>query len=538
MGHERPGPERAATPVEDAVRALLRAVHTLRTYPADNQLSRKALADMQVPFAAAGALDLALAGAELLRDGEVVVEADQDRASVVAALYRDGVRRLQIREGVGADELERLVRALAKPIHPDDLSEDYVTRLWEAELPHVQVTAVDPYLDLDVGGDVLEGRAKPELSPEEAPTSEPDLPPPPTEAFRITEEDARRIAREVELGEKAAPWGQFVNALIGALFSAPGLRRLEELVQLVEACQQRLLEDGHLKLAVQLLRYLRGKLPAQGVAPIRAALLRMAGAQRLLPLHERIEKGACDLEDAAALLALLRPAVAESAVQLLERSLEEAARRFYAQFLVQLGAEALPPLLERFREAGDDVRAALAGVLGRLREPRAAQALREALPAAKGGLRREIVRALSQHAGGEAEAALLEVALRDPDAGCRILALRSMGSRGARVAQRALVERIRSRGFDAVPAEEKDLVFATLGRVGDDAIVPFLEGMLQPSWLPGLGRRDHQLRAALALSRLGTEAALAVLERLSRSRRADLAQICERALLEARRGAT
>jgi len=522
--------------VEEAVCHLLRAIQTLRTYPASNQLAREALAALQPRLAAAAPFALELTASGFLLASEPIGGGEQDRAKVALALFRDGVRRLELRQGIEAAETERLVLALAKPIHADDLTEDYVTRLWEGDLPHVGVAAVDPYIDVDIQEAVLEGTSRPEPEAEDQAGEREHLPAPPEAAFVVTEADALRVAQEVEQADRLAPWGSFIEAVFATMRSDAEGKRGERLVQMIEAGMQRCLDSGRWKMATEILRRLRGSLPAPYPPLLRKAAERMATSERLRPLHDALERGECPPADAEAVLAGMAPLGLGAVCELLAATRSEHTRRFYADLLAKTGAQALPALLPAFQQTSDELRPLLIGVLGRIRDPLAGVTLVEALPAASGGTRREVVRALTLHQSdaGIAEQ-LLRVALDDTDGACRVIALRGLARGTGPAAQQRVLARIQARNFSGLPDEEKDLLFAALGRVGDDSAVPFLRGLLKPGWLFGGADRESWRRVAFALARLATPEALRTLEEHADSRHPDLARICTEALLQARR---
>ena len=185
--------------VKGAIDTLVRTERMVRTYPVGNQLSQNLLADLLSKLPEVLPLELRVGRDQLIWNDVPLLEADRDRSDIAGRLYKDGVRILRLGAQIDADELERFIVSLATPLHPDDLSEDYVTRIWEANLPNVRVVAIDPYLDLDVPDEVLEGKYVPTAEVEDIGTvsekegEELDIPPPPEEAFSIPHEDAGRI---------------------------------------------------------------------------------------------------------------------------------------------------------------------------------------------------------------------------------------------------------------------------------------------------------------------------------------------------------
>jgi len=523
---------------QEAVRALLRAVQTLRTYPADNTVSLRALQDLEPKLGAAGTLHLELGSQGALLEGAPLDESTSDRAGILAALFRDGVRRLEIRPGMDHAEILRVVAALSQPIAPDNLSEDYVTRLWEARAAHVTVAAVDPYLDLDSGEDVLEGKQTPDLEEVTAPDERyENLPPPPKEAFRVSEADHLRIAQEVKQLRETAPWGSFIDALFATLRSPVGLARAKEMVPLVEASFHRCLSTGRLRLAIRVLDELHGAVPSAVVPLLREAVKRMASLERLTSLHEALETGTCPLDQAAKLLERLGPPALPALGALVVSAASEPVRKLYAERLIAQGPAALPILHNVLERAGPELRPAVVWMLGRIRSAEATGMLLGILDRADASLRREAVRSLARQGDPRASARTLAVALEDADPTCRVIALRGFAQAADGAACEQLMARVQAAGFRGLPDEEKDLLFAALGRAGDDDLLPFLKRKLRP---PSLWRRPapgRWKRAAAALAGLGTTRARALLEELGSQRDERLASICVEALRQVRKRA-
>ena len=283
----------------------------VRTYPVGNQLSQNLLADLLSKLPEVLPLDLRVARDQLIWNDAPLLEANKDRSDIAGRLYKDGVRILRLGAQIDAGELERFIVSLATPLHPDDLSEDYVTRLWEADLPNVRIVAIDPYLDLDVPDEVLEGKDVPTAEVEDiaaVPTDEGaelDIPPPPEEAFHISHEDGERIAQEIERVTTTPPWSTFMIALFDLMGDESKADRLEDLVSLLEATFQRTLRDGQVDVATELLLRIRADVPSVADQAVREALFRMGHADRLQPLHEALEGGSCDLEAAERVFVLL-----------------------------------------------------------------------------------------------------------------------------------------------------------------------------------------------------------------------------------------
>jgi HEAT repeat protein len=264
----------------------------------------------------------------------------------------------------------------------------------------------------------------------------------------------------------------------------------------------------------------------------------MAHPDRLVVLRELVEAKACDPQVVHSLLVQLGHHSVPAVCEFLEQSTSERSRRVYAGVLAEIGEPAVLVVVERFRRGSGSPRGAFALALGGLRGEIVVSTLLEGLSEPDGAVRREVVRALAAQTSARATAALLRIGLEDPEAGCRIIALRGLGRSRTQLNPQKLLERIESAQYASLDAEEKDLLFRALGTIGDEnVVVPALRKVLTPSWIPGRQRRDDWERAAAALAGHGSAGALGVLEELTRSRRSDLASVCATALRNRRQQA-
>ncbi len=535
----------AAAPVAEALRWFFRAVQTLRTYPIDNEISRRALTELGPRFAAVLPLTLNVRAEGLEWEQTPLLDERGAVPPLVGSLFKHGVRRIKLDASPDTDELLRLLLALARPLDPEDLSEDYVTRLWEADLPHVHISAIDPYLDAEVTGDVLEGKQPPMAAPEADDSdaagdsdAESQIPPPPDQAFQIRAEDGARVAEEIQGTADVTRWLAFVDAAFDAAATQTGEHRGTELVEILEAYFHLLVRERQLGVATTLVDRMKSAASTGAAALFGPTLERLAQPDRLGALHEGLEAKSCDPRDVRSLLVHLGPHSVAAACRFLEQSAAERTRRLYAETLAEIGDLAVPLVVKQFRQSSGEARRVYAFALGALRGEGVVSALLDALADPHQAVRHEVVRALAAQPETKAIDALIRIALEDADAGCRIIALRGLGNARTRLDYRKLLERIESRHYGSLTPEEQDLLFLTLGAVGGEDVVPALRKILEPTWVPGRQRRDDWPRAASALARIRTQSAVSVLEEFGRSRQQDLAEVCTNALRTATRKTT
>ena len=474
-------------------------------------------------------------GADSLKWEQTQVFDDRgETPELVGSLFRDGVRRIRFQTDLARDELQRLLVVLGQPLDPDDLTEDYVTRLWEAALPNVGISAIDPYLDPEVKDDVMEGTQEPsaEVVPNEEAAA---APPPPDEAFQILPDVAERVAADIEQDAGVTRWQDFIDASFDALDVAQDEQRLAGVVEALEALFHLLVRDGQLAKAETVVERLKGASSETDSEPTQA-LKRMADAERLAPLHEALETKTSRPEEIQAVLLRFGQASADAVCRFLDQSRSPRTRRLYAQTLGKIGDQAKEVAVEGFRRSSGDKRASYTMALGAMQGDEVVSTLLEAMEDPDPTVQREGARGLMTQTGQRATDALCGIAL-DDDAEpiTRILALRGLCGTERQLDYQILLRRIQSKQYRPLSDEEKMLLFLALGATGNDDVVGELQGILTPSWVPGRQRRDDWKHAAAALGRLGTPTAIQALEEGSRHRNSELASVCTTELRSVRK---
>lgn len=103
--------------------------------------------------AADGELSLRIRADAFVFDNEIVLEEPNPDESIPFIFYRDGIRKLDLTEGLELAELEVLVAAIAEGLSFSGLGDDIVSYLWRHELEHVRSMVVDTTIvDAGAGG--------------------------------------------------------------------------------------------------------------------------------------------------------------------------------------------------------------------------------------------------------------------------------------------------------------------------------------------------------------------------------------------------
>ena len=138
----------AARAANSALLAMSRAARSFLLYDPSNEAIRTFLEDLKAKFGAFteqyGAMELDVRPFELVYQGDIIyLERDRER-SLAFKMFRDGVRRLSVQDGVTWDELLRLLEILSiRYTGVRQQEDDIVTLLWKAGFKNIEIEAVE-----------------------------------------------------------------------------------------------------------------------------------------------------------------------------------------------------------------------------------------------------------------------------------------------------------------------------------------------------------------------------------------------------------
>jgi hypothetical protein len=144
----------AATESPENVRAarelvglLVRTLKTLRLYDARNPMYKKAVRDMAERFrahvAAHGGFTITVERGRLQLGGETLYADEDPKEGLAFRLYTDGVRGITFQPSVAAEEIKTALEILARGTALASNDDDIVTLFWSADLPSIEVEAVE-----------------------------------------------------------------------------------------------------------------------------------------------------------------------------------------------------------------------------------------------------------------------------------------------------------------------------------------------------------------------------------------------------------
>ncbi|MEK7331600.1 MAG: HEAT repeat domain-containing protein [Candidatus Eisenbacteria bacterium] len=534
---------------------LVRTLKTCRLYDANNPAVvrfREELVQALHEFLQRfGALRLEVTSSALLYAGQPVHTARSRDDNLGGVLHRDGIRAITLQVGIEAREVESMLDHILHMSGPSAGDDDLVTLLWEANLPHVELATVPIEGDVDGGGDEdgTDGPA-PVAWPRQSAGAAPPLdaagasggvtlvrsddwttledPADLDQAFEELETAAlneiARFQQECERATREDLVTGMIAILEDCLATDTTPADLEELAHFIPRVLREAIGLGRWETARAALRLLRS---SDSNWPMDGFFASLNGPYAITT---RKAVAALDQHDASGVASFLalgrdlgRPAV-EWLMHVLAESQQKRARRPLARMIAELIADNPERILPSLADERWYVVRNAVHILGWVGGDGIAGFLRTAAEHPEMRVRREVVAALSQVNGAASRPILTDMlALAEPALFAAIL--HQLAPDGDRSVSELLLSLLRDERFATRTEEEKRAVYLALATRSDE-VLETLETELNRGGLFSLGREPGRQAVARCVARIGTPAALAVLERGARSHKAAVRKAC------------
>ena len=521
-------------PVEEMLRLLSRAVRAHLLYLENNPTYLKSLEALRASFAPiwvhTGELVFEISDTQITWEGHAVItEAEKSVDALPWILYKDGLRELQLARGVEDQEVLSLVQVIAK-VRKGGNEDDLLTLLWEHEFSHVRYRYVDVSFDTALPIDPVD-EMKPKLvdpmtlrePPQEqiAPAGLVSMDDFDSTLYFLDENEVQYLQHTIR-EHYATDLRQNVVSMLLDVFEQqtdPAIR--DEVCLILDGMLVNLLTGGQLRAVASLLREtnIAAGRARDITAQQREMLLSLANrmseplavAQLLQSLDERTDlPPQADLNE---LFEQLRVGALGTIFSWLGRIgtpgvrtlLESAADRLAAantsELVRLLGSSEREVALEAVRRAGS------------LRTAAAVPALARLLQQGEAVMRLGAVNALAE-IGTAGAMQHLDRGIDDEDRDVRIAAVRALGTRDHRASVQKIEAVLSGKRLQEGDLTEKMAFFESFGSLCGESGIPMLDGLLNRKTLFGK-RGDAETRAcaAMALGRIGTDAAFAALRR-------------------------
>ena len=540
--------------VEELMQVLSKGIRATQLYLPNNPVYQRAVDNIRAAFRqiwqATDDLVFDVGETELRWEDNVVYSQDQRNESIAWTLFKDGVRSVTFRPGVEETEIVRFLGVLQQARNLQaDAPDDLLTLLWAQDFQFVAYTFRE--LATENAVPIEKGETIPSTPPTQIQHRVQEEAPPKREGL-VSIDDFDTTLYFLEDGEV-----EYLKKDVDREYSQD-LRRnvLSMLFDLLELQTYGTVRAELISIVENFIPYLLGAGDFRSVAYIlretRAILQR---AREIIPEHRKTLEGLPSRLSQRDALSQLLQSLDEAAMHPTEEEL--------AELFQELSPEALPTLMgwiaklhnERVKDlvqaaaarlaqanAGEVLKALgsedsaaqleMVKLAGRLKLPGAPDGMEPLLASGDRALKLAVVEALTAIATPSA-LRLLERAIDDGDRDVRIAAVRFVASRGYRNAAARVETIVSGSKLRNADLTEKMAFFEAYGALVGAKGIPALDKLLVAKGLLGK-REDPETRAcaAMALGKIRTPEARAVLERAAQDKEPLVRNAVARAMRE------
>lgn len=524
---------------KDVLLQLTKTIKTLKIYLPNNPIYQKFLQEVQDKFDSHlrdyETLRIRIRQYELLYKNQVVYQNSNRMESLAFKLYVDGIREITFDEGLEKEEVTSLLEIMGREYDPASPDDDLVTLLWERHFAHIRYLIADDFIeeaaapikppDTAALEQVLE-KEKSQIKPEAMAQSMlaevlgPKLADQATEILTLTQEEITAIKREMVAEEDQDSVTMLMRILTAILRIEKDDQAFSEMVDILDNVMETLVLRGdfwHVSKTLELFHKLME--PGRRLTDFqRRCLLQAvekagepARLKELEPVLSQI--GAVDSDQLLNFILQLNENAVEPISDLLGKLNQMKMRRVLVEGLIHLGKKDVRPLLRKLDDSRWFVVRNIIHVLGRIGDERALDKFRKLAGHKEVKIRKEIITAVDGMKNPRA-LELLRGFIGDLEPSIRILAIRSLAKEGNQEALPVLEDLIEDPDFGFRDLYEKREIFDALGRIGGETVLPKMRTLVRKggsAWFKKAVNEERGLCAVIALKRIGTEEAIAVL---------------------------
>jgi hypothetical protein len=550
--------------VEELIRTLVKALRAFQMYLPNNPIYQKAQRNIVEAFRpiweVLDELVLAIVETDFVWEETVVYSQPTKNESLAWTLHKDGMRVLKIKRGAETNEMARFLELVQQArMLPADADDDLNTLLWEQQYDFIEYMFTEFLIDavpLEYTGE--HGTAPPEVvqaqvqeevstaagseSAEDSPgrTGIVDMEEFDSTLYFLEDAEIAYIARALEREYTSDFRSSTLNILLDLLELQTDEAVRSELFGILETLMPNLLNAGEFRAVAMILREIRligerakglNDGQRQRLDNFRSQLSEPAVLTQLLQAVDEAT-AAPSAEDLGELFRELRPSSLETILVWLPRITSPTVRDLLVAASERLAEGSPGEVLRLLRLADSEALSGTIDLCGRLGLQGSVAGLNETLSHTERDIRLAGVKALMAIASAGALQAI-ERALDDSDREVRIMAVRALGGRGYRNALKRVQNAVLNRGLKGADLTERIAFFEAYALIAGPSALEPLSGILLPG---GMFRRketaESRACAAIALSRLRTPEALAILQQAVNDKELVVRNAVHRALRE------
>ncbi len=551
----------AVSAIENLMQVMMKGLRASQLYLPNNPVYQKTIENVRAAFDSVwehcGELDLRVTESDLIWEDTPVLRQPEKNDSLAWVLFKDGIRTLSMSPGVEDEEIIRFLQTLGKARNlQSDAEDDLLTLLWGQDFKLIN------YDYLELGLD------------DAPPLEKSDEPPPPPGAVR------QAVKEEVEEGEGEeeglagiVSMDDFDSTLyflddaeikylndelereyqqdirgnvLGMLFDLLELQTYStvraELISILENFIPYLLAVGDFRAVAYILRELQVVLQrAREVLPEHRETLQsfpdtLSEPEALGQLLQSLDEAHVHPteDDLGALFRELRPKALTTILEWLPKLSNERVQALLDASARRLCQAYPDQMVHALKGDDDDVLLGTVRIAGQLKLPPVVPGLGSLLQRGSVEVRHEVVEALAA-IGTPGALKQLELVIGDEDRDVRIKGVRHLARAGHRGAFQRIEAAIDGKVLKDADLTERTVFFEAFGTLAGEAGIATLKPMLvQKGFMKK--KVDPQIRAcaAMALGKIGTPAARALLESTVKDKDSLVRNAVNKALRESR----
>jgi HEAT repeat protein len=549
-----------ASQVTELINSLVKALRAYHMYLPNNPIYQRASDNLRIAFQPIwGVLEelaLTVAETDFVWEEQVVYHQLNKTESIAWGLFKDGMRSLTIRRGAELEELPRFLETINRArFLPADAGDDLLTLLWEQEFELIQYQFIEFSGDAGAGlpeqsGSYTAGASDEQAARERRAAVAQEAPPRPkgvidleecdSTLYFLDEREINQVAQAVEAEYTRDVRAAALSVLFDLfeLHGEPAIR--SEILGVLEALFPNFLNARDFTTAATVLRESRvlarriEGLDAQHAARLDGFIAKLSEPAIVSQLIQSIDEA---------------PALAgEATVAEVLRELRATALEPILTWIPNLGSPALKALLEEvadrlaeahptellriLRSPDSEALAPVVALCGRLQLTQTVPGLGETIGHTDPAVRLASVQALAQ-LGTPAALGFLEKALEDADRAVRLAAVRVVGGRGYKGAQRRVEGVVLGKAVGGMDLTEKMAFFEAYGAIaGASGLKPLGALLLPKGMLRMKESSETRACAAIALGKIRSPEAREILQRAADDKDLVVRNAVSRALRE------
>ncbi len=547
-----------ASQIAELVTSLVKAMRAFQMYLPNNPIHQRAAQQVRAAFApiwaATDAIELRVVETDLVWEEQVVYQQLSKSDSFAWGLYKDGLRTLTLQKGAEEGEMVRFLDVVNRArFLPADASDDLLTLLWAEEFHAIQYKFAEAFSDGppperkppepdavgSVSADARHAQVAEEAPPR--PAGIVDIEDFDSTLYFLDEAEIAYIVREVREEYSRDVRASALAALFDLFEQEPTAEVREEILTILDQVFPNLLNAGEFRTVAAILREVR--LLGQRVAELdpehrrrlmifEAQLSEPAIVEQLIQSLDEASTRPGDA-DVSEVLRELRATALETIMIWIPRLTAAHVRQLLEAAADRLAAGDSGEVLRLLRSPESGAMPGVVALTGRLQLQSAVAGLGDALSHPDAAVRLSAVHSLTA-IGTPGALVHIDRAIDDADRAVRTAAVKAAGARTYKGALRRIEAVVQGKAHKGMELSEKMAFFEAYGAIAGAAGLKQLERMISPRGMLWM-KESSETRAcaAMALGRVRTPEARALLQRAAADKDLVVRNAASRALREA-----